>query len=304
MNLQQLHYFKTLSEVLSFTKAADKLCITQPSLSHSIHDLEEELQLPLFIRNGRNIKLTKYGATYLNYVIQAISILEAGRAKMNEYILPTQGTVMLSYLSSLTEYVPYLISLYRLNSPNIQTSFRMEQLPTGQIEDNLLNGQSNIGFSSKVLSDQLNAFYLGAHPSVIIVSEKHPWADRLSISLSELDGQDFVTYTSECGIRGYIDDLFKATNIHPKITAEVMYDNLIIGMVSSNFGVGIIPKPLGIQPCQCRCIPIQDVLPLRDIYLLWPKRHYLPPAAQQFMDFIKKNNDIHLDYFIDRFSSV
>lgn len=297
MNLQQLTYFKTVAEVLNFTRAADLLCITQPSLSHSIHDLEEELNVQLFIRHGRSIQLTKYGELYLDYVVQALSILDAGRAKINEYTQPAQGTVILSYLSSLTEYVPFATSLYLSSNPAIHTRFHMEQLPTGSIEDNLLNGQSNLGFSSKVNSSRLNAYYVGEHPSVLIVSDRHPWADRTRVSLKELDGQDFITYTKECGIRGYIDDILDSAGVTPKVVSEAMYDNLIIGMVGSNFGVAIIPRPLGMHLSQCKCITLEEDVPARKIYMVWPKQLYVPPAAQQFLDYVMEHS-VTLDYFL------
>lgn len=297
MNLQQLTYFKTVAEVLNFTKAADILCITQPSLSHSIQDLEKELNIQLFIRQGRSIQLTKYGQLYLDYVVQALNILDAGRIKLNEYTQPAQGTVVLSYLSSLTEYVPFVTSLYLSGHPGIHTRFHMEQLPTGQIESNLIHGQSNLGFSSQVSSPRLGSFYVGEHPSVLIVSEQHPWADRTSVSLQELDGQDFITYTQDCGIRKYIDNILHTAGVQPRIISEVMYDNLIIGMVGSNFGVAMIPKPLGMHLSQCRCISLEGDVPPRKIYLVWPKELYIPPAAQKFLDFVV-DHAVTLDYFI------
>ena len=61
MNLQQLYYFRTLAEIRSYTRAAAKLIVTQPSLSHAINDLEGELGVPLFIRDNRHVTLTRYG---------------------------------------------------------------------------------------------------------------------------------------------------------------------------------------------------------------------------------------------------
>ena len=68
MNLQQLYYFKTIAELEHYTKASQMLNITQSSLSHSINDLEKELGVLLFIRQGRNVRLTKCGAFFLEFV--------------------------------------------------------------------------------------------------------------------------------------------------------------------------------------------------------------------------------------------
>ena len=68
MNLNQLYYFRTLAELEHYTKAAEKLNISQPTLSHSIAAMEKELGANLFEKQGRNVVLTKYGRIYIFYV--------------------------------------------------------------------------------------------------------------------------------------------------------------------------------------------------------------------------------------------
>ena len=84
MNLNQLYYFKTVAQLQHFRKAAEKLNISQPSLSLSISNLEKELGTYLFERQGRNVSLTKYGEIYLEYVKEALSILEIGEKKLRK----------------------------------------------------------------------------------------------------------------------------------------------------------------------------------------------------------------------------
>ncbi|HBW2823586.1 TPA: LysR family transcriptional regulator, partial [Klebsiella pneumoniae] len=79
MNLKQLYYFKRLSETEHYTEAASSLCITQPSLSHAISELEKELGVALFARQGRNVKITQNGKRFLPYVEDALASLENGR---------------------------------------------------------------------------------------------------------------------------------------------------------------------------------------------------------------------------------
>ncbi len=77
MNLSQLYYFRKLAQLEHYTKAAKELYITQPSLSDSISSLEQELGIALFQREGRNIKLTKYGREFYQYVCSALIALES-----------------------------------------------------------------------------------------------------------------------------------------------------------------------------------------------------------------------------------
>ena len=81
MNLQQLEYFKIIAETKNFTTASDILSVTQPALSKAISKLEEELDVKLFQREGRNIKITEFGDVFLKYAKGALSEVEKGKLK-------------------------------------------------------------------------------------------------------------------------------------------------------------------------------------------------------------------------------
>lgn len=93
MNLQWLYYFNTIAELEHYTRAAERLHVSQSNLSHAIKELEEELGAELFERKGRNIKLTKYGEIFQPYVQKTISSLEEGISTLKEYIDPNVGTM-------------------------------------------------------------------------------------------------------------------------------------------------------------------------------------------------------------------
>ena len=78
MNLNQLYYLQAIAQARGLTRAADALYVTQSNLSHSIQELEDELNVEFFVRKGRNIKLTKYGELFLPYVSQALNLLDTG----------------------------------------------------------------------------------------------------------------------------------------------------------------------------------------------------------------------------------
>lgn len=91
MNLYQLYYFRTLAKLEHYTKAAEELSMTQPSLSNAISTLETELEVPLFEKHGRNIKLSKYGKMFLPYVENSLKELEAGTKKIHEVTSNSEG---------------------------------------------------------------------------------------------------------------------------------------------------------------------------------------------------------------------
>ena len=124
MNLQQLYYFKTIAELEHYTQAARKLNISPSSLSHSITDLEKELGVSLFIRQGRNVRLTSCGAFFLDYVSRSLEILDEGRSRLQDFISPESGMmpsaslrtsfvccVLCKLLSTPMSALPFAISL-------------------------------------------------------------------------------------------------------------------------------------------------------------------------------------------------
>ena len=124
MNLNQLYYFRTLAELEHYTKAAEKLNISQPTLSHSIAAMEKELGANLFEKQGRNVVLTKYGRIYIFYVENALTQLELGKNQIERLVSEGGGHVGLAYMTSVgTNFMPKLISDFLDDPQNKNISF-------------------------------------------------------------------------------------------------------------------------------------------------------------------------------------
>ena len=98
MNLNHLYYFRALAKEEHYTRTADMLSITQPSLSHAISCLESELGVKLFEKQGRNAKLTKYGALFLRYVEQSLDMLDEGKRVVTETSGTSGGFIDMGYI--------------------------------------------------------------------------------------------------------------------------------------------------------------------------------------------------------------
>lgn len=93
MNLSQLRYFRKLAQVQHFTRAAEELFITQPALSNSIKQLEGELGIPLFEQHGRNVRLTKFGKEFNEYVSEGLDVIDKGIQVAQEHANSLSGTI-------------------------------------------------------------------------------------------------------------------------------------------------------------------------------------------------------------------
>lgn len=287
MNLQQLYYFKTVAKLEHYTEASKALLISQSSLSHSISSLEEELHVPLFYKKGRNVKLTKYGDIFLQYVIRALNEVDSGKEILNKLTNPNAGTVSLSYLSPLsTQFIPSIINDFYNDKSNLQINFQLYQNPTKKIIESIITGRVDLGFCSKPDDPDIAYEAIYSQEMVVVVSNKHSWASKKFVDLTELGNESIVTYDNQCGIRIYIDNIFKSLNIIPNIKFEVEYDNMIIGIVSANLGITLMPKVFGMELYDVKVLPIVNKIPSRNMYMIWLKDEYMSPVAEKFKKFI------------------
>ncbi len=287
MNLQQPYYFKVIAELEHYTKASKSLLISQSSLSHSISKLEEELNVPLFYKKGRNVKLTKYGDIFLSYVSRALDEINLGKEILLNLTNPNTGTVSLSYLSPLsTQFIPSIINEFYKDINNSQIKFQLYQNPSQKIIESIKDGSVDLGFCSIPDDPDIDYELIYTQEMVVVVSVKHPWASKQFVDLKELGSESVVTYDNQCGIRVYIDKIFKSLNITPNIKFEVEYDNMIIGIVSANLGLAVMPKVFGLELHNVKVLPIINKIPSRNMYMVWLKNEYMSPATEKFKKFV------------------
>ena len=116
MTLNQLRYFRVLAKTEHYTKAADALAISQPSLSRAIALLEEELGVLLFTRRGRNVVLTDAGRTFLRYVEAGLDTLEAGTAVMRDLRTGAERVSIGSITPVVNTYLPKMLADFRTDA--------------------------------------------------------------------------------------------------------------------------------------------------------------------------------------------
>ena len=138
MNLNHLSYFRVLAKLEHYTQAAEELSITQPSLSHAMSALERDLGTYLFEKQGRNIKLTKLGKIYFEYVEKALSELERGEKRIKELTNVSTGTIELGYIYTLgPNFVPKLIKKFTSIEKNKDIKFLFGQGTTKYLINDL-----------------------------------------------------------------------------------------------------------------------------------------------------------------------
>lgn len=298
MNLNHLNYFRVLAKLEHYTQAADKLSITQPSLSHAMSSLEKDLGTYLFEKQGRNIKLTKYGKIYFEYVDRALSELEKGERKLRELTNISSGTIELGYIYTLgPTFVPMLIKKFVTVEENKDIKFVFGQGTTKTLIEELKNEKYDMVLCSYVENeDEVDFIPIENEELVVIVSNEHPLAKKDSIDLIDLDNYPFIGFSKKSGIRPLINKLFEKIDLKPNIICEVEEDNAVAGLVEINYGIAVVPRISSLKNYNIKVLPIINPTHERFIYLATLKNRYLTPSVNLFKSFIiEQSKDKFLD---------
>jgi len=292
MTIQLLYYFEKAAELSSYTKAAESLYVSQPALSYAIGELEKELKVPLFQKQGRRqISLTKYGELYLAHVKKALRELELGKQDIDSLINPDFGHITISHVSATNvTFVPYIIKEFYKNPRNKNIEFTFVEHPTKSVSENIKNGKSDIGFSSKLTDPKIECYPVYSEELILIVNKGHPLASLDEVDLKIIEEYSVIAYNKQCGIRKEIDEMFDKVGVTQNIICEVVDNVLIASLVSAGLGVAVVPQMYGddyydVRPLR---IMLNGTRPKRRLlYMVWSEEHFQSPALQRFIEFVK-----------------
>lgn len=272
MDLYQVRYFLTIAETGTFSRAAERLYLSQPSLSTGIKKLEQELGVTLFERGGRRTVLTAAGRSFLE---KATVIMEQYQAALHELKgFDDQPILRIGVLSTMQVAVlADLVSTFQQHHPNVTI-----ELHDGTLE-NLREGleQGEVDVAITVLSlrgvddalvhpDPQTSSVLFRQPLLLAVPQGHPFAQRASIRLADLDGQPFIDRVN-CEFFPQECQILDAANIHPKVVYRASHEEWVISLIQSGLGICVMPYWEGIPGIVY--LPISDLDFQRTIGVKW-----------------------------------
>ena len=287
MNLQQLRYFVELAHTQHFTRAAERLCITQPSLSHAVTQLETELGVPLFERTGRATALTRYGEQFLTCVQQALTTLDEGVDALQR-VARGEGLIRLGLLRTLgVEFVPKLAARFLAANPDRDIRFTFNTGVTQQLLEGLLANRFDLVFCSQPPAElRLTAVPVSRQDLVLIVPRSHPLASLHTVDLADTLPYPQVYFSKGSGMRDVVDRLFAQIGGVPQIAYETEEDQVIAGLVSQGFGISVVPYMELLLRLDVKILQISRPVWERNFYLVSNDRLYLPPAVRQFRQYV------------------
>ena len=287
MNLLHLRYFVELAHTRHYTRAAARLCITQPSLSHAIAQLELELGVPLFEKAGRNTTLTRFGEQFLVCAQQTLSTLDEGVAALQR-VARGEGVVRLGLLRTLgVDFVPALVARFLAANPRKEIRFTFNTGVTQQLLEGLISKQFDLVFCSRPPVDLgLTAVPVSKQDLVLIVPRNHPLSRVHAVDLADTLPYPQVYFSKGSGLRGVVDGLFAQIGGTPQIAYETEEDQVIAGLVAQGFGIAVVPYMEMLLRLDVKIIQISHPAWERNFYLVSDDRAYQTPAVHRFRQFI------------------
>ena len=290
MNLYHLRYFVTLAHLEHYTKAAEILTITQPSLSHAISSLEKELGVKLFEKDGRNIVLTKCGQTFLTDIEQSLDTLDSS-VKRLRLAGRGEGRIDIGMLRTLSDTVPkYVKDFLDIHpSKNIQFYFHTSTNLTSDIIR-----RYDIAFCSRMENEPSIDFVpVDRQELVLIVPNGHPLADHDTIDLRETLPYPQICFSHHSGLRPVIDKLFEQCGGTPKADYFLEEEQAIAGLVSAGLGIAVVPRMSILHYMPVKMIEITEPAWERVIYMAILKNVYQAPVVQNLKAYIIENTNLH-----------
>lgn len=243
MNFQQLRSIREAARRgYNLTEVANVLFTSQPGVSRQIRELEEELGVDIFERNGKRLTgLTEPGKGILQIVERLLLEAENLRQASEEYAGEKRGTLTIATTHTQARYVlPKVVQAFRNAFPEVRIA--LQQSAPEHIAEWVISGKADIGIATEGLSqfEDLISFPCYQWSHVVVVPEGHPLAAHSRIGLADLAAHPLITYDVGFTGRGHIDDAFKQAGIATDIVLTAMDSDVIQQYVALGMGVGIV----------------------------------------------------------------
>lgn len=289
MELRQIQYFIQVAKMEHVTEASHVLNVAQSAVSRQILKLEAELGVSLFIHEGRKVRLTPIGRTFLKHMETMMKVIDKAKQEINEYLDPERGTIQIGFPSSLASHlVPMVVSSFREQHPQVR--FLLQHGSYRELIDWVVRGDLNLALIGPVpQEDQIQSDILFTEKFYALVPVGHPLADTEALRLVDLRDDQFVLFPSGYVLRDIVVEACERNGFKPNIVSEGDDLDAIRGLVAAGLGVTLLPE-VAVKdniPASMRIIPIVEPEVIRNVGIITAANRELPPTERLFYQFLK-----------------
>ncbi|MBD9508000.1 transcriptional regulator CynR [Ensifer sp. ENS07] len=285
MLLRHIRYLIAVADHQNFTRAAEALHVSQPTLSQQIRQLEERLGTPLLDRSGRLVRLTDAGKAYVDYARRALIDLDAGKRAIDDVQDLSRGSLRLAVTPT---FIAYLIGplVERFHAKHPRINLTVEEMTQDRIEAKLSGDLLDLGIAfDDVHSPEIDSTPLFSEQLSVVVGREHPWAlDEHILTSRALEEGPLVLLTADFATRQFIDAYCKRYAVSARTTIEANSISAIVEIVRRNQLATILPQKIALRQNGLVAVPLQPAVEPRTASLLRRRDAYQSAASRAFSE--------------------
>ena len=289
MEIHQLEYFVSIAETGSFTRAAERCNIAQPSLSQQIIKLEQEIGHPLFDRLGRKVVLTDFGERLLPRANAILGELQEIKAEIHTEIQEGYGTLRVGFIPTIAPFVlPRVIHRFSREFPN--ASLEVHEGLTEELIQKIIAADLEVGITSLPINNKLiHTQELLTEPLLVASTPQYEIASRASIYVQELDDFPFIALSEVHCLGEQVQSFCYQQDLELNIVCHTAQLTTVQNCVALGLGVSLVPQALAASDTSEQIIyrAISDMPPQRKIAASFHAKRNLSFLAEQFIALVK-----------------
>jgi len=287
-SLRQLQVLEAIVRLGSFTRAAEELFLTQPTVSMQIKKLSDAIGLPLFEHVGRNVKPTEAGQELYEACRTIFEKLAHVEMKLSDLKGLRRGRLRLGVITTAKYFAPETLGAFTREHPGIDVSLKVTNRE--RIIERMLNNEDDLYIMGQAPTDEIEveSFPFAPNPLVVIASRHHPLVGKKKLKFADIADEPLILREPGSGIRDITLKLFEAKGLQPKVSMELGSNEAIKHAIVGGFGISILSLhtlrlegtngPVAILDVEGFPIP-------RQWFLVYPKGKELSLVAKSFLDF-------------------
>ncbi|MBZ0279548.1 MAG: transcriptional regulator CynR [Anaerolineae bacterium] len=290
MELRQLRYLLAIAEEANFTRASEKVFVSQSALSQQIQALEQEVGTVLLDRSKRGVRLTAAGEILYHHAQRMFLELEQAKVAMQELEGLQRGELRVGVVQTVNDYLmPALVTRFAEQYPQIR--LLIDELSSDEIEIRLENGELQVGLSFVPVSNlNIESESLFEERLVLIVRDDHPLADQAIIPVQSLDKMPMVMLSNTFCTRRLWEENAQLASAQPQIVMEMNTVSSILAVVEKTGLATVLPKLTVAEKRFDHLVglDLHNPTPSRQVGLLWHRENYLCSASRAFIAIAKQ----------------
>jgi DNA-binding transcriptional LysR family regulator len=291
VDLGQLEAFVQVAGQRSFSRAAEALFLTQPSVTARIQALERDLGERLFERSGRGVRLTEVGSCFLPHAERVLQALSSGREAIDSLRNLQSGTLVLASAPTISTYVlPGVLKTFRSRFPRVEVSVRTGR--SEQVMQMLLADEAQVGLVRAVYHQDIETQGIVEDELILVSNASHELAGQGGVTVEELGDHPFIFFDRNSSYYAFAQGLFRQHGIVPRTQLELDSMETSKTMVEEGLGIALLPRiavEREIITGTLVEIPITGMPnPTRQIALITRRSRPLGPVAQSFVEIVQE----------------